>query len=146
MGVRRLALLVFLLFPASVLVSCGGSGNSNAQASSTTQSPQILYLLSNGTVATYSVDPNSLTFAAVGTPISLIPASSLMQFEPSPDGHFLYVLWSGAQSQEHLSVYGTDSLGTPQTPAVQTLDVSLALPVQYSSQRAVRLHDAGDQF
>jgi hypothetical protein len=123
MSVRRLAFLVFL-FCAALLVSCGGSGNNNAQSSSPTPGPQILYVLSDGTVATYSVDPNTLSFTAVGTPVSFVPTASLMQFEPSPNDHFLYVLWSDAQSQEHLSVYGTDSSGVPQTPPVQTLDVS----------------------
>ncbi len=47
-----------------------------------------------------------------------------MQFEPSPDDHFLYVLWSDAQGQEHLSVFETDSSGVPHLPAAQTLDVS----------------------
>ncbi len=124
MGVRRLIFPLFLLFSASVLVSCGGSNNSAQSSSSPSPSSQILYVFSQGTLATYSVDPNALTFMAVGTPVSLIPTAALMQFEPSPDDRFLYVLWSDAQNQEHFSVYGTDSSGVPQLPAAQTLDVS----------------------
>jgi hypothetical protein len=61
----------------------------------------------------------------VAASVALIPASSsVLQFVPSPDDHFLYVLWSDSQQQEHLSTYATDLSGTPQIPAVQSLDVT----------------------
>jgi len=125
MGIQRLATFSLLAFSALMLSFCGGGSSNNTQtSSSTTQSPEILYVVNNGTVFTYSVDPNALTANAVGAAVSLIPAEALIQFVPSPDDHFLYVLWNDAQGKEHISVYSTDSSGVPQTPAAQTLDVS----------------------
>jgi hypothetical protein len=46
----------------------------------------------------------------------------LLQFDPSPDDHFVYAVWSDGQNLQHLSVFPTDSSGVPQIPAIQTLN------------------------
>jgi DNA-binding beta-propeller fold protein YncE len=73
-------------------------------------------------VSTYNVDVNALTFTPVEQPVNLIPSGSLVQFVPTPHDDFLYVLWADSGSQQHISVFATDSSGVPQTPAVQTVD------------------------
>jgi hypothetical protein len=79
-------------------------------------------VIGKGAVSTYAVDPNALTFTAIGQSVSLIPTGSLVQFVPAPSDNFLYVLWSDSGNQQHLSVFATDASGIPQTPAIQTLD------------------------
>jgi len=86
---------------------------------------QILYLVDKGQVSTYAIDPNTVEVSVAGPTVGLMPASSLvLQLVPSPDDHFLYVVWSDSQQREYLSVYATDKSGTPQIPAVQVLTVS----------------------
>jgi hypothetical protein len=85
-------------------------------------SAQLLYVVGNGAVSTYAVDKNALTLTSVGQPVNLVPTGSLVQFIPAPNDDFLYVLWFDAGNQQHLSVYATDTSGSPQTPALQTLD------------------------
>jgi len=86
---------------------------------------QILYLVDNTQVTTYTIDPNTLDVSVAGPRVGLIAASSfVLQLVPSPDDHFLYVVWSDSQQHEYLSVYATDKSGTPQIPAVQVLSVS----------------------
>ncbi len=108
------------LVSGCILLSCQGMPNQSTP--STGASPQILYVIDNSIVSTYAVDNNALTFTSMGQPINLIPTGSLIQFVPAPDDDFLYVLWSDAANQQHLSVFATDASGIPQTPAVQTLD------------------------
>lgn len=48
----------------------------------------------------------------------------MLQFLPSSNDDFIYVLWSDRQGREYLSAYATDPSGVPQTPALQTLNVS----------------------
>ncbi|HSZ02810.1 MAG TPA: beta-propeller fold lactonase family protein [Terriglobales bacterium] len=79
-------------------------------------------MIDKGAVSTYAVDKNALTFTLLGQPVNLIPTGSLLQFVPAPDDNFLYGLWSDSANQQHISVYGTDTSGIPQTPAVQTVD------------------------
>jgi hypothetical protein len=93
-------------------------------------------VISNGAVSTYAVDENALTFTSLGQPVNLIPSGSLVQFVPAPNDSFLYVLWSDAGNQQHLSTYATDASGIPQMPAVQTLDApSLS---QFNIHRSAR--------
>jgi hypothetical protein len=113
------------LISGCALLSCGGMPSQSNAASgppSGETSSQVLYVIENGTVSTYSVDKNALTFTSLGPPVNLIPTGSLVQFVPAPNDDFLYLLWSGAGNQQHLSVFATDASGMPQTPAVQTLD------------------------
>jgi 6-phosphogluconolactonase (cycloisomerase 2 family) len=106
-----------LLFAVGPLLSCGGS---NSAASPSTE---ILYVLENGSVTTYSVDPTSLEASPVGQTVALIsPPELLLQFDPSPDDDFLYAVWSDSQNVQHLSAFKTDDFGVPQLPATQTLD------------------------
>jgi len=108
------------LVSACILLSCQGTRSPGPPSNG--PSSQLLYVIGNGTVSTYAVDNNALTFTSVGQPVNLIPTGSLVQFVPAPHDNFLYVLWADAQSQQHLSVYATDASGIPRTPAVQTLD------------------------
>src|SRR5580700_8550198 len=112
------------LLCAGILTSCGTSSQSASSSNPTpsVSSSQILYTINNGSVSTYNVDVNALTFTPVEQPVNLIPNGSLVQFVPAPHDDFLYVLWADAGNHQHLSVFATDSSGVPQTPAVQTLD------------------------
>ncbi len=112
------------LLCGGILTSCGTSGQSASSSNSTpsVSSSQILYTINNSTVSTYNVDVDALTFTPVEQPVNLIPNGSLVQFVPAPHDDFLYVMWADAASQQHLSVFTTDSSGVPQMPAVQTMD------------------------
>jgi hypothetical protein len=112
------------LLCGGILTSCATSSPSASSNNPTPSVPssQILYAINNGTVSTYNVDVNALTFTNVEQPVNLIPNGSLVQFVPAPHDDFLYVLWADSASQQHLSVFATDSSGIPQTPAVQTVD------------------------
>jgi hypothetical protein len=124
MRLLRFSSALLPLLSGFILLSCGGMSSpspSNGTPSGGASS-QVLYVIDNGTVSTYAVDKNALTFTSVGQPISLIPSGSLLQFVPAPDDNFLYVLWSDAANEQHISVYATDTSGIPQTPAVQTVD------------------------
>ena len=112
------------LLCGGILSSCGTSSQSASSSNPTPSvlSSQILYTVNNSTVSTYNVDVNALTFTPVEQPVNLIPNSSLVQFVPAPHDDFLYLLWADSASQQHLSVFATDSSGVPQMPAVQTVD------------------------
>jgi hypothetical protein len=103
-----------------VLLSCGGS---NGPTSPAKLSTEVLYILENGSVTTYSIDPTSLAATPAEQPVALTsPPVSLLQFDPAPHDDFLYAAWSDAQNVQHLSVFETDDSGVPQLPATQTLD------------------------
>ena len=109
-----------LLLGVSASLSCGGSNGATSPAKPSTE---ILYILQSGSVTTYSIDPASLTATPTEQPVALIsPSASLLQFDPSPDDDFLYIVWSDAQNVQHLSVFETDDFGAPQLPTTQTLD------------------------
>ena len=114
----RSALL--LLACGCMLLSCQGTRSNGVYSNGA--GPQLLYVIGNGVVSTYDVDMNTLALTSVGQPVTLIATGSLVQFVPAPHDDFLYVLWFDTNSQQHLSVYATDTSGVPQTPAVQTLD------------------------
>jgi Lactonase, 7-bladed beta-propeller len=113
------------LLSGCIFFSCQGTRSQNATsngAPSSGASLQILYVIGNGVVSTYAVDKNALIFTTLGQPLNLIPAGSLVQFVPAPNDDFVYVLWSDARNQQHLSVFATDVSGIPQMPAIQTID------------------------
>ncbi len=119
----RSFLIAFVAWVVTCLDGCQGQGKQSALALSSA-SGEILYVVDNVSVTTYAIDPDTLTPSLAGASVDLIPPSCfLLQFVPSPDDHFLYVLWSDAQQHEHLSAYVTDSSGVPQTPPLQTLNV-----------------------
>jgi 6-phosphogluconolactonase (cycloisomerase 2 family) len=140
------------LLCGGILTSCGTSSQSASSSNPTpsVSSSQILYTINNGTVSTYNVDVNALTFTPVEQPVNLIPNGSLIQFVPAPDDDFLYVLWADAASQQHLSVFATDSSGVPQTPAVQTVNApSLYQFNIHSSARfayMMQVENSGSQY
>jgi 6-phosphogluconolactonase (cycloisomerase 2 family) len=120
MYVRRSAFGFLLVLGISGLLSCGGTGTPITPSK---PSSEILYVLNNGSAATYAIDPGSLTATAVEQPVTLLPSPALMmQFDPAPYDHFVYNVWSDGQNVQHLSVFQTDSSGVPQLPAIQTLD------------------------
>lgn len=122
MWLRRLG-IAFVASVASLLLACQAVNHSSS--SSSVPGGEILYVVDNGNVTTYTIDPASLQPSLAESPVNLLPASaSLLQFVPSPNDHFLYVLWTDNLQHEHLSTYSTDPFGVPQVPATQTLDVS----------------------
>ena len=115
----------FVALALALLVGCQGLSKHEPPSPLSATSGEILYVLDNVSVTTYAIDPGTLEPSVAGGPVGLIPTSSfLLQFVPSPDDHFLYVLWSDTQQQEHLSAYATDVSGVPQIPPVQILNVS----------------------
>ena len=129
-------LSVFLpLLCGGILISCGTSSQSASSSSPTpiVSSSQILYAINNGTVSTYAVDVNALSFTPVEQPVNLIPSGSLVQFVPAPHDDFLYVLWADAGNRQHLSVFATDSSGVPLDASGADFGCAFALSVQYSS-------------
>jgi hypothetical protein len=125
MRLLRLSSALLPLLSGCILLSCQGMqshGAPSTSAPSNRASSQVLYVIDNGAVSTYAVDKNALTFTSLGQPVNIIPTGSLVQFVPAPNHDFLYVLWSDAGNQQHLSVYATNTSGIPRTPAVQTLD------------------------
>lgn len=114
-----------IAFAVASLVGCQGLSTHESSSPLSAPSGEILYVLDNVRVTTYTIDPDTLKPSLAGSSVGLAPtSSSLLQFSPSPDDHFVYVLWSDIQQQEHLSAYATDASGVPQIPPVQTLDVS----------------------
>jgi hypothetical protein len=119
MNIRPVAFVVVLLCGA-LLLACGG-GSSTQDV--TPSIGQILYVINNGIVTTYSIDPNSLAATMVEQPVSLIAApASLLQFDPSPHDHFLYAVWADGQTLQHLSVFPTDASAVPQIVPIQVLN------------------------
>jgi Lactonase, 7-bladed beta-propeller len=102
------------------LLACGGqSSNPSESTSGSTQTGQILYVISGSTVATYAVDTQSRRITLVEPPVSLSSLQYFIQFVPSSDDRFLFILSSDAPGNERLSEYTTDSSGAPQMPAAQ---------------------------
>lgn len=111
-----------VMLAVGVLLACQAV---NLSGSSSAPSSEILYVVNNGNVTTYSIDPSSLQPTVAGNAVDLLSASSsLLQLVPSPNDHFLYVLWTDNNQQEHLSTCATDSSGAPQLPAVKTVNVT----------------------
>lgn len=123
---RRCLAIGFVAVAVAGCVGCQGLSKDQPSSAPSYSSGQILYVINGLEVTAYTIDPETLEPATLGSPVKLAPASSfLIQFVPSPDDHFFYVLWSDQQQQEHLSIYATDSSGVPQLPPLQTLTVSL---------------------
>jgi hypothetical protein len=123
MGAKGVAFAFALLLSASILLGCGGSTSTSADSAA--PSNQVLYVVNNGIISTYSIDPISLAATPLEQSVTLIPApAALMQFDPSPDDHFVYTVWSEGQALQHLSVFATDSSGVPQLPAIQVLNAT----------------------
>ena len=120
MSFKSYSLGFLLVIGIGSMLSCGGS---NSPISPAKPSTEVLYILDNGSVTTYAIDPASLLVTAAEQSVALTSAgASLLQFDPSPHDNFLYAVWSDAHSVQHLSVYRTDDSGVPQLPATQTLD------------------------
>ena len=89
------------------------------------QSPRyVFYLATGNTITTYNVNPATLVPTQVGTPLTISGAPYIGAITSTPDDHFIYVQWTDANYNNHLSVYVTDASGVPQSTAVQTLPAS----------------------
>lgn len=122
MRLTRLVVWFLMALGIGTLLSCG---TTNSSPAATAPVNEILYTINGGTVSVYSIDFSSLAATLLEQPVSLLPPSSfLIQFDPSPDDHFVYVVWSDTQNRQHLSVFQTDSSGVPQLPAIQTLNAN----------------------
>jgi hypothetical protein len=118
MRVKRYAGVCPLVSSLCLVLGCAGAGGSSGQHLGN----QILYVVSNGTITTYGIDPSSLDATLAEQPVALIPSSAaLLQFIPSPHDNFVYAVWSDGRNVPHLSVFQTDSFGVPQLPAIQEL-------------------------
>jgi outer membrane lipoprotein-sorting protein len=122
MHTQQFAFVFWFLFGGMALLGCGGPAN---PVSTTAPISEILYVIDDGTVTTYSIDNNSLAATAVEQPVSPLPAgAALVQFDPSPHDNFIYAVWSDREARQHLSVFFTDSSGVPQPPAIQILNAA----------------------
>lgn len=119
MRVRAFAYF-FLILSTGVWFECGNQ----RPIQSAPIGGNVLYVISNNVVTTYSVDPNSLEVVPVEQPATLVTTGTLLQFDPSPDDRFVYTVWADGQTVQHLSVFSTDSAGVPQTPAIQVLNAT----------------------
>ena len=79
----------------------------------------VFYFTSNSTITTYNVDPTGVP-TQVGSPLTIAGAQWIGNIWPSPNDHFIYVLWPDANYKYSLSVYDTDASGVPQSTPVQT--------------------------
>lgn len=147
----RILSAILPLLCGTILISCGMPSHSTSSVpTSSVSSSQVLYAINNGTVSTYTVDVNALTFTPIEQPVNLIPNGSLVQFVPAPHDDFLYVLWADRGNQQHLSVFTTDGSGTPQMPAVQTVDAPSLY--QFNIHRSARfaymmqLDNSGNEY
>lgn len=80
----------------------------------------VFYLASGSSITTYNVDPTTGVPTQVGT-ILTISGAQFTEIFPSPNDHFIYVLWPDAKSNFWLSVYHTDTFGVPRNTPVQKL-------------------------
>ena len=120
MYVRRCAFWFLFVLGMGVFLSCGGTGSPLTPAK---PNSDILYVIDNGSATTYSIDQGSLAATPVEQPVTVIPPPAfMMQFDPAPYDHFVYIVWADGQNIQHLSVFKTDSAGVPQLPAIQTLN------------------------
>jgi Lactonase, 7-bladed beta-propeller len=124
MGSRCSGFVWLFALASAFLISCGGQQSTGSSSNSgSTQSGQILYAINGATVTTYNVDAQASTITPIGTPVVLNSLQSFIQFIPSADDHFVYILWTDAQGKEQLSEYTTDASGVPKTPAAQVASV-----------------------
>lgn len=119
-----------LILLTLVCVSCS-NGPAGSGFASTSNSNEVLYVIESGAITTYGIDPNSLAITQIGQPVEVPSLQSLLQFVPSPDGRFLYLLSLGTTNTNRLSVYATDSYGVPQTPPIQTLDANYLFQLNF---------------
>ena len=98
------------------------AGITFAQTSSTSSPRQLVYVLDGSTLATYNIDLKTLQATEVGT--TNLPQSAYGHLVPSPNGHNLY--YSAYQNFNEqgkmLYVYGTNSLGLPNSEPIQTFN------------------------
>jgi hypothetical protein len=85
------------------------------------QSLDVLYAQQNNSIVTYDVDPTTLQAARVGNPLALTGVEAYVRLIPSSNGHFVYILTAGLNTNSLLSVFATDASGVPQYQAVQTI-------------------------
>ena len=97
-----------------------------AQTATPSQTPnsgtQVVYVVDGATLTTYNVDHN-LNANQVGT--LTLQESTYPNIVPSPTDHFIYyTAYNDTFKTQHLWVYTTDSTGSPQSPAVQEVNVT----------------------
>jgi hypothetical protein len=93
------------------------------QSSATSQSTpvQVVYVIGSSTITTFNVDPQTLMATQVGSPLNVDTSYIISSVVASPNDHALYVIALGSGYSRQLLVYGTDSSGVPQNPALQII-------------------------
>jgi hypothetical protein len=82
---------------------------------------QVVYVIDGSTLTTYNVDPQTLDANPVGT--LALPPSTSNGITASPNDHFIYYTWyDGPPLTQHLWVYATDAMGSPQGAPVQEIN------------------------
>ncbi len=123
------ASFVTVVVCATFLIPSQAQSTQNQSVASVTTSPvEVLYSVGMGaqsTLATYNINPSTLTATKVGSTITVAPPQKSVGVIAAPNDHFIYVFWCCTTSAERIVVYTTNSLGVPQTPPVQTLSVPI---------------------
>ncbi|HZZ15597.1 MAG TPA: beta-propeller fold lactonase family protein [Candidatus Sulfotelmatobacter sp.] len=89
-----------------------------------TMAVQVMYVENNNTIATYDVDPKTGKATQVGQPVTIASAQYLGTINSVPNGQFIYVLWTDANRENHISGYATNAHGVPNRSPFQTFSSS----------------------
>jgi len=134
MALVRAAGMSAAFFCVLVLSSCGGGFTAaERHAPAMADAQQLLYLVGQQAVSTYSVNPDDGDLALVSTvEVSSTPLRYGVTVFPSLNDRFLDLYSYDAANNQHISVFATDAHGAPRAPAIQTIDVpywgQLAIP------------------
>lgn len=85
---------------------------------------QVMYLENNDTITTYDVDSDTGKATQVGQPVTIASAQYLGPITSVRNGQFIYVLWSDANRENHISGYATNAYGVPNGSPFQTFSSS----------------------
>jgi hypothetical protein len=117
-------LLRFSLLLSLATLTSNTSAQTSVLGSLANSRVEVLYLQQNSTILTYDVSPENAQGTMVGQPLSIPATPFSIQLITAPRDRFIYILGTDSQNLQHIWVYATDSLGVPQTPAVQDFDAT----------------------
>jgi hypothetical protein len=102
---------------------------------------EVAYVVTNGSLQTYDVDPTTGVPTAEGQPLTIPTQGALVV--PSADDHFLYVFGLDSKDINRLWVYSADLLGVPHRVPLQILDTPAEI-IQFKIDPNRRLAYASD--
>jgi hypothetical protein len=98
----------------------------SSESNTPSQSPatQVVYVIGSSTITTYNVDPQTLDATQVGSPLNINTSDNISSVVASPNDHAIYVIIPETATSTQLLIYGTDTSGVPQTPALQVINTN----------------------